>query len=445
MSLLGSIFGSDAGASRANSKSQLLFDKSEELPDRPQHKPITKIKRQEKNPAGQDEGRQKKTIPSNDAEDSEQPVDDANRKDRKKRKTNRNGNDKDDSDATSAKKKRKEPPPGSKNSSTKDGGGDDKKDETEEAHSSGEQLPGDGQNIGEEERTIFVGNLPLATTTRKSLTALFKDCGPVASARIRSVPVKGVKLPQDRAGDQRFMKKVCVNTNQVDDSLKNTVQGYVVFKDVESVDKALAKNSSMVVDGMRLRIDRATPTVDASRSVFVGNLPYGAEEATLQQHFVKGCDMETGDVQGVRIVRDKETFQCKGFGYILLREKSMVPAALKLTGSSYMHKPLRVMVCGKRFKGKQGDRSASNKPKNSSSAENGEKVTVGAFRRIIAKQQKDSVQTNKRKRGEKKKGTATKAAAGGGSKRAALEKKVDKRVKKLEKRVSKGMGKTRRS
>ena len=120
----------------------------------------------------------------------------------------------------------------------------------------------------------------------------------------------------------------------------------------------------------------------------------------------------------------------------------MVPTALKLHESIYMNKPIRVMVCGKRFKGKKGQQD-SFKPKYKASQPE-EKVTVGAFRRIIAKQQQEALQNNKRKRGDKKKANATKAAAGGLSRRAAIEKKVDKKVKKLQKRITKGMGKAKR-
>ena len=38
----------------------------------------------------------------------------------------------------------------------------------------------------QDDRTVFVGNLP-ANTTRKDLVRAFKACGPIASTRIRSV------------------------------------------------------------------------------------------------------------------------------------------------------------------------------------------------------------------------------------------------------------------
>ncbi|KAG7352720.1 RNA-binding protein [Nitzschia inconspicua] len=415
--LLGSIFGGgDGNPGQEPSTTSGLFDKSESLPDRPQHKPVA---RRPSNKRKQE-----------DTEDSFQnnppPVDEKKKRKKKNRKSSDGGNEYENSEEKESRAEILDP--------------SHDKVAAEDTSDSNDM---DGNKTTEEERTIFVGNLPLATTTRKSLAAIFKDCGPIVSARIRSVPVKGIKLPQSRAGDQRFMKKVCVNTRQVDEeSFKNSVQGYVVFRTVDAVSKALEKNN-LSIDGMRIRVDRASPTVDPSRSVFVGGLPYAAEESTLQEHFVKGCDLQVQDVEGVRIVRDNETFQCKGFGYVLLREKSMVPTALKLHESVYMKKPIRVLVCGKRFKGKKGQKDVGATPKYKAS-QSEEKITVGAFRRIIAKQQQEALQNNKRKRGDKKKFSTIKASAGGLSKRAAIDKKVEKKVKKLQKRLSKGMGKSKR-
>ncbi len=386
-SLLGSIFGGSSEEKDASNQS--LFDTSKALPDRPQHKPVAASPKKNK----RDEGDSDK--------DGTSDADTTNKRKKKKRKSSSSAVDTEtmDDDATK----------------------DIKKGESEE----------------DEERTIFVGNLPLSTT-RKTLAGLFRECGPIASCRIRSVPVTGIKLPKEQKGNQNMMKKVCANTNQIDKTLTDTVQGYVVFKNLDDVSKALELNNQLEIEGMKVRVDRAKPTVDPSRSVFVGNLPYGAKESTLQSHFEEGCVFEDGEVMGVRIVRDKETFQCKGFGYVLFKDKNSVPTALKLHESTYMKKKIRVMVCGKRFKGKKG---AQPKQK----AQSSEKTSVGAFRRIIAKQQKDALVTNKRKRGEKKKNaTVKKAGARGVSKRAALDKKIERKVKKLQKRAAKGMGKNKR-
>ena len=129
----------------------------------------------------------------------------------------------------------------------------------------------------------------------------------------------------------------------------------------------------------------------------------------------------------------------------------MVPTALKLHESLYMKKEIRVLVCGKRFKNKKGRSTGITTNKESlkdldkTVATPKENIRVGAFRRIMGKRQQEAVQNNKRKRGGKKKGaTAAKAGTPGLSKRAAMEKKVEKRVKKIQKRINKGMGKTRR-
>lgn len=411
MSLLGSIFGD---SSKKDEKDGLsgIFDKSADLPEKPHHVPVARpVKRKE--------------VTEGSGEDDE-----ANNKKRKKRKSKNKDGEEENSKGESAEKE-------SNAAAKKDGNEHPEQENGDIEDAQKAKSPNEKAQDDESERTIFVGNLPLATTTRKSLATFFKDCGPIASARIRSVPVKGIKLPPARAGDQNFMKKVCANTKEVDESLKNTVQGYVVFKNIDSVAKALEKNNETTGGGLRLRVDKASPTVEPSRSVFCGNLPYGADEASLRNHFIKGCALDVGDVEGVRIIRDKDTFLCKGFGYVLFREKSTIPLALKLHETTYMRKKIRVLVCGKRFKGKKGE----NKPKYKEQAQ--EKVTIGAFRRMLAKQTKESVQINKRKRGEKKKTPVAKKPSGL-SKRAALEKKVDQRVKKLQKRASKGMGKTRR-
>jgi nucleolar protein 12 len=145
---------------------------------------------------------------------------------------------------------------------------------------------------------------------------------------------------------KNLVKKVCANTNMLNKDAKSTAQGYVVFCSKDSVEEALKLNN-MLVEGLRLRVDHATPTPDALRSIFVGNLPYQAEEMSLQQHFVKECGFQEIDVEGVRIIRDKDTMLCKGFGYVIFREKSMVAVALnKMHESTYMKRQLRVTVCG---------------------------------------------------------------------------------------------------
>jgi nucleolar protein 12 len=332
-----------------------------------------------------------------------------------------------------------------------------------------------------EQRTIFVGNVSIATT-RKQLTALFSTTGSkVESVRLRSVAVTGVQLPPSSAGNQNLVKKICTNTQQVDASVKNSLHAYVVFADVASVAAAIETFNNYSLDGHCLRVDTCKPTIDPQRSVFVGNLPYTSQEESLRQHFVTALSSITttatptkkGDtknhpatasastssnnnhqdiVHGVRIVRDKETFQCRGFGYVLLADKSLVAAALQqVHGTTYLNKEIRVMVCGKRFKGKQGQYNAAEKQKIKKLPPR-ERVadTTGALKRMLTKQILEGGTTrsprSKRLRGEKSyKAPGKIPNAAGKSKRQASVAKVDKREKKIQKRMVKGMGKSKKA
>lgn len=252
------------------------------------------------------------------------------------------------------------------------------------------------------------------------------------------------------------MRKVCVNKGLIDDSIKKTIQGYVVFADESSVKAALEFNNSIIPmeskddtetnNTLRMRVDTAKPTIDTARSVFVGNLPYSAQEGLLQEHFLTQLGDES--VEGVRIVRDRETMQCKGFGYVLLKTKALVAEALtKLPETIFMKRKLRVKACGKRFKG-TGKRLAavegSSIKDTTNQTSEGRRVTpiTGAGRRILRKIEKEGAppQNGRKRRRAEKKNTPTKHAI---SKKAAATVKTNKKVKKLQKRISKGMGKSK--
>jgi nucleolar protein 12 len=385
-------------------------------------------------------------------------------------------------------------------------------------------------------RTIFVGNLP-PDITRKALASLFAstlDCGKVESARLRSIPVTGIKLPPQYAGDQRLMRKVCINTGRVGYNsviatdapsigggggiviAKTCAQGYVVFEKLESVQLALNKNNTMY-ENRTMRVDRVVVVPDyhannstitsvdggsstttttttikhdiAKNSVFVGNLPYGADEETLRRHFMSvllgdgsddiggGGSNEEEDgssstsiiITGVRIIRDSETRQCKGFGYIALRDGTYIADALRAHGTVYMKRELRVMICGR---GGRGMKMSGSGAKSLAGRGGGLRPrTFEGHRTTTRNHSSTSTSNNNNNNNNKRKldngggvgGSVTKkrrarsekkTSDGGGkassskgerlSKRAATEARVKKRVKKLQQRVVKGMGKKKK-
>mmetsp|Transcript_25900 Transcript_25900/g.40206 ORF Transcript_25900/g.40206 Transcript_25900/m.40206 type:complete len:446 (+) Transcript_25900:83-1420(+) len=308
----------------------------------------------------------------------------------------------------------------------------------------------DDEEEGLEDRTIFVGNLPGAIT-RKELARLFADCGKVTSTRIRSVAVKGVKLPKEQAGNQNLMRKVCANTNLVDEDSKKTVNGYVVFADTKSVQEALKLNNMKEPNsGLHLRVDSSKPTYDNKRSVFVGNLPYGIMEEQLRKHFGEACG-GVDNIENVRIVRDNETMKCKGFAYVLFKSRDIVAEALRLHGSTCAKREIRVQVCGRRYKGARGNEDDNAGGRNANKYE-GRRATEGATKRILNKMKgkreissKATLLPHKKRKTHSERNAAAKSGKKSGvSRRDAAQAKVNKRVKKIEKRIRTGMGKTKR-
>ncbi|XP_053406198.1 uncharacterized protein LOC128559108 [Mercenaria mercenaria] len=196
------------------------------------------------------------------------------------------------------------------------------------------------------DRTIFVGNLP-NSTTKKQLERLFKTFGEIESSRFRTVPVKDPKLPKRAVAITRDFHPQ-----------RNNFNAYVCFEEDESAKKALSMNGTEV-DGLHIRVDmvgRQTQK-DPKKSIFVGNLPLDIEEEALRKHFD-----DCGEIENVRVVRDKKISLGKGFGFVTFKESDGVSFALKLTESKLNGRKLRIEKCaeGKKSK-KKSDKAAKNK------------------------------------------------------------------------------------
>ncbi|RHY21547.1 hypothetical protein DYB32_009783 [Aphanomyces invadans] len=204
----------------------------------------------------------------------------------------------------------------------------------------------DGSVDEKDVRTIFVGNVSLEATPN-DLKKHFTPCGKVESVRLRSVPVAGCKVDQN--GKQNLVKKVCTNKKLFVEG-RDSCNAYVVFVDESSVDAALQLNGSKC-----LRVDRKNVSMDAKRTVFVGNLAFTATDDDVRNHFEKALreDADTPAVESVRIIRDKSTHLGKGFGY----DVSTAAKALSLHESKMGKREIRVTVCGKRFKNTGGEKA----------------------------------------------------------------------------------------
>jgi len=184
-------------------------------------------------------------------------------------------------------------------------------------------------------RTAFVGNIPI-DVRRAAILKHFSQFGSVETVRIRSAASANLKMQQ----------RAAVITGTIDREVRDSVNAYIVFTEVESVRKAIAEANGSFTFGRHLRVDDATPSGRPAtehqhkRSVFLGNLPFDCQEETLWLHF-GGC----GTIKYVRLVRDHFTQQGKGFGYVCFADKSAVESALELHESLINQRPVRVFRC----------------------------------------------------------------------------------------------------
>ncbi|KDR08159.1 RNA-binding protein 34 [Zootermopsis nevadensis] len=185
-------------------------------------------------------------------------------------------------------------------------------------------------------RSIFVGNVPHSVTMKK-LKRLFKKYGTVESVRLRCPPL----------ADPRVPKKVAVIKRDFHPD-RNSIHAFVTFHDSESAQKALVANGT-IFEEHHIRVDMASGKTDydQKKAVFLGNVPFAAEDDDLWKIF-ESC----GKISSIRLVRDRTTGVGKGFAYINFESADSVELALKLDGEELNKRKLRVQRCVKKPKGK---------------------------------------------------------------------------------------------
>lgn len=74
-------------------------------------------------------------------------------------------------------------------------------------------------------------------------------------------------------------------------------------------------------------------------TLYVGNLPYKANEAN-----VKALFSESGDVFAVRLMKDKKTGKRRGFGFVVMSESTAQKAIDTLNEFNYEGRTLKVRI-----------------------------------------------------------------------------------------------------
>ncbi|WP_143870503.1 RNA recognition motif domain-containing protein [Catenovulum sediminis] len=75
----------------------------------------------------------------------------------------------------------------------------------------------------------------------------------------------------------------------------------------------------------------------STKTIYVGNLPYRANEAAVRELF-----SNHGDVKTVRLMRDRNTGKRKGFGFVEMDESGADKAIEALNDSDFQQRTLKV-------------------------------------------------------------------------------------------------------
>jgi cold-inducible RNA-binding protein len=71
--------------------------------------------------------------------------------------------------------------------------------------------------------------------------------------------------------------------------------------------------------------------------LYVGNLPFTANEATVRDLFAPH-----GDVETVSLISDRDTGKPRGFGFVQMSDDGAIKAVAALNGSQYAGRALKV-------------------------------------------------------------------------------------------------------
>jgi len=116
----------------------------------------------------------------------------------------------------------------------------------------------------------------------------------------------------------------------------------------------------------------------ASRSVFVGNIPYEATEETLRQIFG-----EIGHVRSFRLVTDKETGKPKGYGFVEYSDRATAASAIRnLQGREVFGRNLRVDSASQDgLTGGKDRNTGMNAPNNAYETQQAHNASIAAVKR----------------------------------------------------------------
>ena len=113
----------------------------------------------------------------------------------------------------------------------------------------------------------------------------------------------------------------------------------IAFVDVETQEMAeqALKLNNHHLKGSALKVDLSKPPSEGDKdeyTLFVTNLPFTATENMLREHFQK--HFSKLEIEEVRLPRQPATNQVKGFAYVQLRDRRVVPQVIDAVNKTKM-------------------------------------------------------------------------------------------------------------
>ncbi|KAL9643560.1 hypothetical protein ABK040_010173 [Willaertia magna] len=243
------------------------------------------------------------------------------------------------------------------------------------------------------ENTMFISNFPIPLEdthlkeSKKLVKKLFSAYGTIDSIRFRSLSYEKSKIStqknsflsrkRDKDYGNVYIKFEKELTNEVKQQMIDDLNGKVLFERHIQVDDA----------------NHTKPTQEENeKSVFIQNLPFEIDVEDIWNTFGKKYE-----IFKIRLIRDRVTNKCKGYGYIQFKTKEEVKKVLDRNPKyKFEGREVEVVPCQQEKKKKK-----KNKEKDNNKKENNKINNNKTDKKNIEKKSSEK-KTGEKKRIEKK-------------------------------------------
>lgn len=165
-----------------------------------------------------------------------------------------------------------------------------------------------GKPSEDDDRVVMVKNLP-AQIKRKTVHHFFAKFGKINAVWLRCAALADPAMP----------KKVAVIKKEFHPD-RDSISAFVRFEEAESAQSAVSATGCEFQERHIAISLVSNNKKQLNLGIFVGNLPFGVNDEDLWLHFG-----ECGQINDVRVVRDRTNGMGKGFGYVNFKVSLVLP------------------------------------------------------------------------------------------------------------------------